>query len=1076
MGIALRLALLAWLVTLTTLLIFVAAIIPQQKRTFLDNLESKAHAVAVSLRDVAAGAAMNEDFSSVVDHCKEVLQGDSSLDHLVLVKNDGYSLINERSGWRSLEQIDAQWRPEARRPVREIAVVPLFGRRVFRYAHPFDYSGLQWGWIHVGLSLEGYDRSVAQLYRRTGILAVVCIAISLAASTVYARRLVRPILHVQGVVQKVASGDLTVRASVRDGDELGALAHSVNAMTEALLRRDRVLESIRFAAQRFLSTSRWDGVIQEVLAKIGEAAAISRLRVYEHRKEPDGSLQAIQLFEWRSADLPVAPAVARPIVVPLDAPGISPLRRALHAGEAVAVHFRDLPESQRHDFEHDPFLSALIIPIQVEGSWWGSLSLAACDREREWGGLERDSLRAAADMLGAAIARQKTQDALLLAKETAESANQAKSQFLANMSHEIRTPITGVMGMLELLQRTPLDAKQRRYVANTVASAEALLTVIGDVLDFSKIEAGRLELERTEFSVSEVLDLAGHLLAGKAEAKGLEVASRVHEGVPARLIGDPDRLRQVLINLVSNAVKFTEQGTVVVSCAVTERTESTATLRFEVKDTGCGIAPEQQVMIFDAFCQADGSMSRSYGGTGLGLSICRQLVRLMGGQIGVESTPGLGSTFSFTARFGIPETTETAESPPGADFRGLRVLVVDDCPVVRSIVSEYVRAWTGTVDEAPEAATGLEKLRQAAAIGEPFAIAIMDWRMPGLDGIAMARLIREDPVLRGTGMILLSGFTRSNLAPNVEDAGFAVSLPKPVRKSELYDALVTAGRGRTNRGLASPVVQAVPTPLVPEARKSGLVLLAEDNEINQEVASEMLAALGYRCVRVRNGREALASVRNELADLVLMDCQMPEMDGYEATRLIRLWEQQDAPPDRRGRRLPIVALTAHAMKGDRARCLEAGMDDYLTKPLDPSALAKTLAHWMPAVPAEVPSSGDPGAGTDPGGIEMSSLLRRCMGKPDLAQRLVRKFMSQTASDIVDLRQATGEGNVERVRMIAHRIKGSAANVSALRVRDSAGRLETFARGGRPESFAECLDQLGRDLGAVREPGVGGIST
>ncbi|MBL9127058.1 MAG: HAMP domain-containing protein, partial [Verrucomicrobiales bacterium] len=682
MGITGRIALLSWLVTVTTLLVFVAVLIPQQKRTFLENLESKAHAVAVSVRDLAAGAALNEDFSSVVDHCKEVLQGDPTLDHVVLAKSDGYALVNERSGWRAVEEIDPSWRPEKREIARGVAYVPLFQRRVFRYAQPLEYSGLQWGWIHVGLSLDGYDRSVATAYRRTGILAVGCIAFSLLVSTVYARRLVRPILHVRGVVQKVAGGDLTVRADVHGGDEVGILAHSVNALTEALLRRDRILQSIRFAAQKFLSTSRWDAVIHEVLGKIGEAAAASRLRVYQHRTSPDGSITAHQIVEWRAAGLPPPSAEAPPLMVPLDGPGISPMTRALRAGEPVSIHYRELPEEHRRDFTSDPFQSALIIPIRVEGGWWGSLSLASCDRECEWSDVERDSLRAAADMLGAAIGRQKTQDDLLRAKEAAESASQAKSQFLANMSHEIRTPITGVMGMLELLQRTTLDEKQRRYVGNTLASAEALLTVIGDVLDFSKIEAGKLELEEAEFLVSEVLDVSSHLVAGRAEAKGLEVVSRVEDGVPARLRGDPDRLRQVLINLLGNAVKFTERGTVVVTCSVAETAGTKVVLRFDVADTGCGIAPEQQTMIFEAFCQADGSMSRSYGGTGLGLTICRQLVHLMGGRISVESTPGRGATFSFTTRFEVVAEPADAPSRHVPNFLGLRVLVVDDCPVV----------------------------------------------------------------------------------------------------------------------------------------------------------------------------------------------------------------------------------------------------------------------------------------------------------------------------------------------------------------------------------------------------------
>ena len=1075
LGITLRTALLSWLVTIATLLIFVTAIIPQQKRTFEENLDSKAHGVAASLLGVASGAAVNDDYPSMVDHCEEMLRRDPGVEFIVLAKKDGPTFVIHQKGWDYETNAAPIWRPEKQEQVSGVGVTPLSKRPVFHSARPFVYSGITWGWIHVGLSLEGYNRSVAAVYQRTAVLAIVCVVLSLLASGLYAKRLLRPILNLRRVVQKVAGGDLSARAVVESGDELGSLAGSVNTMTEALLQRDKILQSVRYAAEQFLSTLKWDDVIQEVLARIGEAAAASRVYVFENHASENATLVTSQRFEWVAAD--IQPQIANPALqnCSWSQLGLTRWAEQLQRSECTSVASRDWTAPERAVLEPRGIRSLLMMPIHVENVWWGFLGLDDCNGDREWTEAQRDSLRAAADMLGAAITRQRTQDALLRAKDAAEAASQAKSQFLANMSHEIRTPITGVMGMLHLLQRTPLDEKQHRYVSNTMASADALLKVIGDVLDFSKIEAGKLELEETPFSVPDVLDVAVRLLAEKAEAKGLELACRVASEVPRQLVGDPDRLQQVLLNLLSNAVKFTERGTVVVSCALVEQGDTAATLRFEVQDTGSGIEPRQQALIFDAFCQADSSMSRTHGGTGLGLTICRQLVRLMGGQIGVRSVPGKGSTFWFTARFNqaAPADTPTA-APCGVNFQSLRVLVVDDCPVVRQIICEYVRAWQGAPEEAPEATTGLEKLRRAAAQGDPFSVAVLDWRMPGLDGFTLARLIKQESALSGTGLILLSGFTQANLEADCAAAGFAASLHKPASKSGLYDAIVRAANGRLLDHPSLPTPTRLPEAALLEAKGSGTILLAEDNEINQEVASEMLSAFGYQCHRVRTGHEAVASVRNERVELVLMDCQMPEMDGYEATRLIRRWEQEDAPEGRRGRRLPIVALTAHAMKGDRDRCLEAGMDDYLTKPLEPEELVKTLARWMPR-PAETkpPTEAIPAEASRavpaPAVIDFPSLLHRCMGREDLARRLIGKFLSQASADMEELEKAIREQDAARLRLVAHRLKGSAANVSAEAVREIASRLEVLGREGNLATAPELLAQLRVHMGAIKNP-------
>jgi two-component system, NtrC family, sensor kinase len=476
MGITLRTALLSWLVTIVTLGIFVLVIIPEQKRTFLENLESKAHGVAISLRDVAAGAVVNEDYSSVVEHCVQMLNGDKSIDHLVITRNDGFSLIHDRQKWCSETNSPPAWRPAKREITSGIGVAPVFQRRVFAYSLPFDYSGIQWGWINVGLSLESYDRSVAAVYRRTMVLAALCILFSLLASVVYAKRLVRPILSLRAVVQKVTGGDLAARAAVDSGDELGSLAGSVNSMTEALLRRDQILGSVRFTAQKFLSTSRWPDVIEVVLARIGQAADASRAYVFENQRDPDGRLLTFQRYEWTAQG--VSPQIGNPALQGLcfQEAGLHRWAERLQRGEIAAGVVSALGEAERNVLEPQQVQSLILIPIMVEGSWWGILGLDECQREREWTEAERDSLRAAAEMLGAAIARQRTQDALIEAKATLEDRVRERTRELEEQ-----------MGAKEKAHRELAEAQQHLMSLSRQAGmaevATGVLHNVGNVLN-----------------------------------------------------------------------------------------------------------------------------------------------------------------------------------------------------------------------------------------------------------------------------------------------------------------------------------------------------------------------------------------------------------------------------------------------------------------------------------------------------------------------------------------------------------------------------------------------------------------
>ena len=474
-----------------------------------------------------------------------------------------------------------------------------------------------------------------------------------------------------------------------------------------------------------------------------------------------------------------------------------------------------------------------------------------------------------------------------------------------------------------------------------------------------------------------------------------------------------------------------------------------------MRDTGCGIPPEKQKLIFEAFSQADNSMARKYGGTGLGLTISRQFCELMGGSIDVQSTAGAGSTFGFSVRFKNAPAGKSEAASRLLDLRKLRVLVVDDCAATREINREWISAWQGTVAEAADAGQALEKLLEAARLGQPFQVAVLDWKMPGMDGLTLAHVIKDNKQIEPVGLVLLSSFTQQASFDKIIAAGFSAFIPKPAGKSDLYDAIITAANGEFKMHSGCTPEQNVVAATA--SRGAGdTVLLAEDNDINREVATEMLAALGYKFRWVSNGREAFEVWLSGQVDLILMDCQMPEMDGYEATRAIRIEEGRRA--DRR--RIPIVALTAHATKGDRDRCLEAGMDDYLSKPLDPQLLGIMLARWIRRQ-AEV---ADPATlARVAGPVDYPALLRRCMNKPDLALKLVRKLVEQADQDVTAIAAALQRNDPAGLAASAHRLKGASANVSAGGLRQAASELEQLGRSGNLGPAGALIEQLQAEL-------------
>jgi len=758
--IVIRVAMISSTLIIISLGLFVLATIPFQRTAILDAMESEAKSTVTSIDQVTASAIITEDFGSVVEHCLRVVQESPSIVYVVVTRNDGFSLIITKHGWKQ-QTLKGVWAPPGERVASSRFLnTDVSQEEVYHYSHPFQYSGIDWGWIHIGLSLKKFNTDIENMYLRTSLMAFLSLTVGILVAFPFARKLTRPISSLALTTEQVARGDLTARADIRTGDELEHLGHSFNAMTEAMQSSQRDIISSREYTENII-TSMNDTLI--VISPEGIIEQVNRA--------------TLVLLGYGEKELIGAPIYQ---ILQYNDPLKESEENLGNLAKIISKGYVSNVETTYRAKNGD------LIPVIFSASvMHGSRSTV------------QGIVCVALDI----TERKHAEEALHLAKDAAETANLAKSQFLANMSHEIRTPMNGVLGMLDLMIDSKMEDSQLRLARMAHSSAEKLLEIINDILDFSKIEAGRLELLPADFSLRELVHDVRDLFLVKAQKKGLLLSTAIDGDVPDTLHGDTLRLRQVLINLLGNALKFTDAGEVFLHVNLEEDSGKDLTLRFTVRDTGQGIDTTTLPHIFEAFSQADASMARRHEGTGLGLAISKQLVEMLGGSIGVETSSGKGSLFWFTIR------------------------------MPRSI--------------------------------------------------------------------------------------------SPLKQNDAVEARKTVPEN------------------VPNSRKLR-VLLAEDNLVNQEVGKLILESLNCLVDVVDDGALAVESVFSNGYDLVFMDCQMPEVDGYEAAIMIR---QRESLAGKNGHRIPIVALTAHALEGDRELCLAAGMDDYLSKPFNAAQIATILHRW-----------------------------------------------------------------------------------------------------------------------------------
>jgi PAS domain S-box-containing protein len=851
------------------------------------------------------------------------------------------------------------------------------------------------------------DATALSITKNLGVCLLLTLIIGLIFGAIIAIRITNPVKRLVKATKGIAAGDFSVRMDVKSGDEIGQLSSAFNGMAETLQGTT-------------VSKDYVDGIIRSMSDSLVVTSSERRIVTV--------NAATCRMLGYTEAEL-----IGQPLTMLFANDGGSAAAGPHDSATGDDVESTYLAKDGRH------------IPISV------SSAPLRLDSSRAQG-----TVRMVKDITG----RKAIEEELRQARDAAVESARLKSEFLANMSHEIRTPMNGVIGMTGLLLDTELTEEQRDFAETIRSSGDALLTIINDILDFSKIEAGKLQMEVMEFDLRPAVEGAVELLAERAQAKGVEISSFFDAGVPFFLRGDAGRLRQVLTNLVGNAVKFTEQGEVGVSVSKEGEAEGEVLVRFEVRDTGIGISEEAKAQLFQAFVQADGSTTRRYGGTGLGLAISRQLVGLMGGEIGVESEPGKGSTFWFTARF-EKQPDQTGAVPPGVvKLEGVRLLVVDDNETNRKIVHHQIISWrmrNGCVSNGTDA---VAILRREVAKGDPYNMAIIDMQMPGMDGLTLARAIKADPLIARTRLVLMTSLGQRGGRDEARAAGFSACLTKPVRQSQLFDCLADVMAAEAPaQSLRSPAEDRSPDGAEREAGFKHLrVLVAEDNAVNQRVAVHQLKKLGYRADVVANGVEALEAIARVPYEVVLMDCQMPEMDGYEATAILRRREGES-------KHTAVIAMTAHALEGDREKCLAAGMDDYVSKPVKTEDLAAALERFISGGNEMAAYRAKPLETSPPVDVEQ---LHLAMGDdPEEVADILGVYLEQMSESLRRLNRAVAAEDAPQVDLIAHNCAGVSATCGMVALVGPLRELERMGREGRLTGAAELCAQLASEFERVR---------